>query len=110
MICPHCFSPNITLIQYDFGQDKQTGVQDKGEVFECRECNLFSTPEEVEAEDAQSFDQAMTAACFLARAADLTALQIDMRMHKAAGLDLRESLAVCQQEARLDGRLDWMVN
>lgn len=110
MICPHCFSPNITLIQFDFGMDKRTGVHDTGEVFECRvpECGKISTPEEVEATYVDSFEQAMKASCFLTRAAEVIGLQISMRMHEAAGLNLRESLALAKQEARLDGRLDWV--
>lgn len=108
MICPHCYSPNITLVQFDFGQDKQTGVHDKGEIFECRGCQKVSTVAEVEAEDERSFEQTMTAGCVLARAADLIELAFAMRMHQQAGLELRESLVVCQQEARLEGRLDWV--
>lgn len=109
MICPHCFSQFITLIQYDFGQDKQTGVHDKGEIFKCRECGRVSTPEEVEAEDDRSFHQAMTAACFLARTAEVIAAGITMRMHEAAGLEPRESLALMRAQARLEAKLD-LVN
>jgi hypothetical protein len=108
MTCPHCYSQFITLIQFDFGQDQQTGVHDRGEVFECRECKKASTPEEVEAEDIRSFEQAMTAACVLARSAEVIGLQIALRMQEAAGLELRESLALCQAEARYEGRLDWV--
>lgn len=110
MTCPHCYSQFITLIQFDFGQDKATGYHDKGEVFECRGCHKFSTPEEVEAEDIRSFEQAMAGGCILARAADLIGLRISMRMMEAAGLEYGEMLVAAQEEARHEGRLDWMVN
>jgi hypothetical protein len=79
------YSQFITLIQFDFGMDQQTGVHDRGEIFECRECKKVSTPEEVEAEDIRSFEQAMTAACVLARSAEVIGLQIALRMQEAAG-------------------------
>lgn len=110
MTCPHCYSQFITLIQFDFGMDQQTGVHDKGEVFECRDCGKSSTPEEVELEDQRSFNQAMTHACFLARTADIMAAQLVLRMQEAAGLDLQESLILAREEARMAGRLDWTVN
>jgi len=104
MTCPHCYSPNITLVQYE----KETGYRDKGEVFECRDCSRVSTPEEVEAEDIRSFEQAMTAGCILARSAEIIGLQLATRMHEAAGLDLKESFAACREEARQGGRLEWV--
>ena len=108
MTCPHCYSQFITLIQFDYGQDKGTGYKDAGEIFECRECGKFSTVEEVEAEDIRSFEQAMTAGCVLARSAEIIGTQLAMRMHEQAGLELRESLALMQAEARCEGRLDWV--
>lgn len=84
MTCPHCFSPNITLIQYDFGMDQSTGVRDKGEIFECRACSRLSTPEEVELEDIRSFDQAMKGGCVLALAQDLINLQLELNLDLAA--------------------------
>ena len=55
MTCPHCYSQFITLIQFDFGQDKTTGYHDQGELFECRECGKVSTPEEVEEADILAY-------------------------------------------------------
>lgn len=108
MICPHCYSSFITIVQFDNRKESVTGYRDAGEYFECRECSKVSTVEEVEDMDAQSCEQALIAACVLTRTAELIALQITMRMYEQAGLELRESLALCQQEARLEGRLGWV--
>ena len=110
MTCPHCYSQFITLIQFDFGQDKTTGYHDQGELFECRECGKVSTPEEVEEADILAFDQAMRAGCILARTADLISLQLTLRMQERAGLELADMYLLAREECREQGRLDWMVN